>query len=137
MNNTENVARRCKKAWNITYIVSFSSSSDFNVIENIWRIIKLRIKVYERSIIIIKDIKAAMQTKQDKIIIENIEKFIKIMFKRMQQAHKCNEYKTKFWIALNHIFKILKTLKLHVWCSLTMRIEIWVKMSKIFKIYLV
>ena len=55
----------------------------------------------------------------------------------MQQAHKRNEYETKFWITSNHIFKILETLKLHVWCSLTMRIEIWVKMSKIFETHFV
>ncbi len=35
-----NPPSEAKKRWNIIYIASSSSSLDFNVIENIWRIIK-------------------------------------------------------------------------------------------------
>ena len=137
VNSIENAARRCKEAWNITYVASPLSSSDFNVIENIWRIIKSRIKAYERSITTIEDMKAAVQAEWDKITIEDIRKLIRTMPERMQQAHKRNGYGTKFWIASNHVFRILVALKLHVWCSLAMRIEIWVGVPETFGTHLV
>lgn len=37
---SHNSLSEAKKRWNIIYIMSSSSSFDFNVIENIWRIIK-------------------------------------------------------------------------------------------------
>ena len=67
-----------------------------NIIEKIWRIIKSRIKAYERPLTKIEDMKAAVQAEWDKITIEDIRELIRTMPERMQQAHKRNGYGTKF-----------------------------------------
>jgi len=94
--NATNAPRRSKEAWDIQYIASPPSSPDFNVIENIWRVIKSRIKAYEHAITKKADMMAAMQTEWNKITIEEIRKLITTMQERMQQARERNGYGTKF-----------------------------------------
>ena len=77
-----------------------------NIIENIWRIIELRINFYEHPLTKMEDTKAAVQAEWDKVTIEDIRKLIRTMPERMQQAHKRNEYRTKFRIASTHVFRV-------------------------------
>lgn len=61
LKSKSNAAKEAKERWHINYIASPPSSPDFNIIEKIWRILKSRIKAYERSIINIEDMKKAVQ----------------------------------------------------------------------------
>jgi hypothetical protein len=91
-----NPASKTKKRWNITYVASPPSSPDFNVIENIWRIIKSRIKAYPRPITRLDELKEAVQKEWNRIEIGDIRKLILTMQDRMKQAKERNGYATKY-----------------------------------------
>ena len=55
-------------------------SPDFNILENVWRMIKSRIKTYEHAITNLVDLI------WDQITVEGIQKLARTMPERMQQA---------------------------------------------------
>jgi transposase len=91
-----NPPSEAKKRWNITYVASPPSSPDFNIIENIWRIIKSRIKAYPRPITRLDDLKEAVQKEWDRITISDIRKLVLTMKDRMKQAKERHGYATKY-----------------------------------------
>jgi len=91
-----NPASETKKRWNITYIASPPSSPDFNIIENIWRIIKSRIKAYPRPITRLDELKEAVQKKWNRIEIGDIRKLILTIKDWMKRAKEQNSYATKY-----------------------------------------
>ena len=94
--NNTNSARRAKELWNVNYIAAPPTSPDFNIIENVWRMIKSRIKTYEHAITNLADLKKAVLHEWEQITIEDIRKLVRTMPVRMQQARHRHGFATAF-----------------------------------------
>ena len=71
------------------------SSPDFNVIENIWRLLKQRLKS-RGAILQIEDLKKALQEEWEKVTLEEIQSIIFSMPERMMEAWEKKGLPTKF-----------------------------------------
>ena len=94
--NTTNLPRRTKEFWGVNYIASPPTSSDFNIIEKIWRMIKSRIKAYEYAITKIEDMRQAVQREWNAITIEEIRALIRTMPNRMREAYERHGFATSY-----------------------------------------
>ncbi len=84
----ENVARYYKDRWNIDYIDNWPPQSpDLNPIENIWRILKQRVKSHRPRTS--QELRKAIEVEWERISIDEINDYIlgsKHMRSRMQEC---------------------------------------------------
>lgn len=71
------------------------SSPDFNPIENVWRIIKQRLK-NRGPFLRIEDLKEALQEEWEKLTQLEINKLLVTLPQRMEEAHERNGLATRF-----------------------------------------
>ena len=88
--------REYNKRLNIVFLDDWPpSSSDFNVIENIWRLLKQRLKS-QRAILRVEDLKTALQAEWEKVTQEKIQSIIVSMPEQMMEAWEKKGLATRF-----------------------------------------